>query len=57
MVPVPSWPEELSPQQYAAAPVVIPQVYVPPPALSAAKVSPPEMATGVALSMVVPLPS
>src|SRR5207245_11273560 len=56
VVPCPSRPKRLSPQQYAAPPGVTPQV-VPAPALTAAKVRPPDTATGVALLVVVPFPS
>src|SRR2546422_309741 len=57
VVPVPSWPKALSPQQYATPFGVTPQVEYFSPALTAANVSPPDTATGVALLVVVPLPS
>ncbi len=56
VVPSPSWPEMLPPQQYAAAPAVMPHVYEN-RALTAAKVSPPETGTGLDLAVVVPSPS
>src|SRR5207249_4229317 len=56
VVPLPSSPSLLSPQQYAAPAVVTPQVWTP-PVLSVAKVSPPETATGVELLAGVPSPS
>jgi hypothetical protein len=56
VVPLPSWPELLSPQQYAVSPVVTPQLWLV-PALTVAKMKPPKTATGTALFIVVPLPS
>jgi hypothetical protein len=54
VVPLPSWPHLLNPQQYAAPLVVSPQVlWV---ALIALKLRPPDTGTGVAASVVVPLP-
>src|SRR5947199_337740 len=56
VVPVPSWPYRLSPQQSAAPPVVSPHVWLA-PRLSAAKLNPPETGTGTLLFVVVPSPS
>src|SRR2546428_9872095 len=59
-VPSPSWPEELSPQQYAAPLVVTPQVcsgIKVPPALSVANVKPPATGVGMSCWAVVPSPS
>ena len=55
VVPFPSSPAPLNPQQYAAPLVVTPQVcsY---PALTAANVSPPDTATAASLFVVVPFP-
>jgi hypothetical protein len=53
--PVPSWPDVLSPQQYAAPALVSPQVYEPPTA-RALKFNPPETATGVELLVEPSLP-
>src|SRR5437879_5832 len=54
--PLPSWLSVLSPQQYAAPAVVTPQASNC-STLTAAKVSPPDTATGVRLMVKVPLPS
>src|SRR6266550_3316636 len=56
VVPFPSSPEPLSPQQYAAPLGVTPQVSQRTP-LTAANVSPPDTATGAGLLVVVPFPS
>jgi hypothetical protein len=56
VVPSPSWPNPLSPQQYAAPLATRPQVWVP-FTLIAANVTIPETATGVDLFVVVPSPS
>ena len=54
-VPLPSAPDELSPQQYAAPDAVKPQLWRF-PTVSIVKVSPPETATGT-LELLPPLPS
>jgi hypothetical protein len=54
--PSPSSPSVLPPQQYAAPPVVSPQVWIGPVA-TAENVSPPLTATGTVLDVVEPLPS
>jgi hypothetical protein len=47
VLPVPSWPSELSPQQYVILVVVIPQVRSPVTlTLSVAKLRPPPAVTG-----------
>src|SRR5438094_10525809 len=56
VVPLPSSPTVLKPQQYAAPPVVSPHVK-PLPVLTTAKLSPPETSTGVPLPVVEPSPS
>src|SRR6266566_10011771 len=56
VVPSPSWPLSLSPQQYAAPAVVTPQVWKL-PALTAAKVSPPTTATGLVCFVFAQVPS
>jgi hypothetical protein len=48
VVPLPSWPYEFTPQQYATPLVVTPQVLAH-PALIEAKTSPPETAIGFRL--------
>jgi len=55
VVPLPSWPHLLNPQQYATPLVVRPQL--PWPALTVPKLNPPETGTGVLEFVVVPLPS
>ena len=56
VVPSPSWPLPLEPQQYAAPVGVRPQV-CPPPALSAVNVRPPATGVGSRRWVVVPSPS
>src|SRR4026207_1459007 len=53
---VPSCPDQFEPQQYAALPIVSPQVCVLPIA-SSRNVRPPETGTGVEEEFVVPLPN
>jgi hypothetical protein len=57
VVPFPSSPKALSPQQYATPFGVSAQVEYFSPALIAANESPPDAATGVELFVVVPLPN
>jgi len=54
-VPVPSWPEDPLPQQYAAPLVVTPHAD-PSPALTSEKLRPPATAAGVAVPVLVPVP-
>lgn len=56
VVPFPSSPPSLAPQQYAAPAGFNPQVYDP-PATIVVKPMPPDTGTGVALPVVEPLPS
>src|SRR5437879_2251447 len=61
VVPMPSSPAMLSPQQYAAPTVVMPHAKPPPPrpppTLTVVKASPPATGTGVRLPVCVPVPS
>src|ERR671931_1720410 len=57
VVPFPSWPSALKPQQYPASPVVTPQLWNE-PALSVAKVRPPSTSRGTMLQLsTVPRPA
>src|SRR6266699_2192465 len=56
VAPLPSWPDRLIPQQYAAPLVVTPHAK-PVPALTVVNVRPPATAAGLVLTVVVPLPS
>jgi hypothetical protein len=56
VVPLPSWPYVLSPQQYATPPVVSAQA-LESPTLIRLKLSPPATRVGVARASVVPSPS
>src|SRR5579862_1067624 len=57
VVPFPSCPKALKPQQYALPLVVSPQALSSPLALSASNASPPDTATGVVAGVVVPFPN
>ena len=56
LVPSPSWPAQLDPQQYAVPPATRPQVCAA-PATSAVKVRPPLTATGAVRLVLLPSPS
>ena len=58
VVPLPSWPKTLSPQHLTVPPVLVSaQVWKPPAAIGGDAAQSPDTATGVELSVVVPLPS
>ena len=56
VVPSPTWPSMLGPQQWASPAMVSPQLNDP-PGLSEVKLRPPETRTGVSRLVVVPSPS